>query len=394
MARAYFFFYALAMPMQIFPTCYYATDVVLWFGKLHYAAFSCNWVTQSRSFKRKMMLFVERSLKNVQAVAGGMIPIHVDAFFVELFSQATVTDKIRNITSFIGTLACSLKILIFSYNLQKVRHMEHLLELLDSRIKGSAQLSIYNQLSRQLRNIIYVFICMYLPVGISSEMSFIFQEERKLLYPGWFPYDWHNSTLNFNLTNIYQFAAMTFAILESYVNDSIPAVMLCLISAHTKMLYKRIADIGTTLKSDTELEQQLAETELEACITDHKHLLELFQTVESFISWPMFIQFVASALNICISIAALLFFVTEPMARAYFFFYALAMPMQIFLTCYYGTDSVLWFGKLPYAAFSCNWVTQSRSFKRKLMLFVERSLKNSELLQGGMSHTRDAFLVQ
>ncbi|ALC41699.1 Or33b, partial [Drosophila busckii] len=308
-------------------------------------------------------------------------PFHMS---VELFSQATVTDKIRNITSFIGTLACSLKILIFSYNLQKVRHMEHLLELLDSRIKGSAQLSIYNQLSRQLRNIIYVFICMYLPVGISSEMSFIFQEERKLLYPGWFPYDWHNSTLNFNLTNIYQFAAMTFAILESYVNDSIPAVMLCLISAHTKMLYKRIADIGTTLKSDTELEQQLAETELEACITDHKHLLELFQTVESFISWPMFIQFVASALNICISIAALLFFVTEPMARAYFFFYALAMPMQIFLTCYYGTDSVLWFGKLPYAAFSCNWVTQSRSFKRKLMLFVERSLKNSEAVAGGM----------
>ncbi|ALC41698.1 Or59a [Drosophila busckii] len=316
-------------------------------------------------------------------------PLHLG---VKVFSNATIKDDIINLTTFVVTLSCSLKILIYSYNLQKVRQMEHLLATLDSRVKGAAQRHIYDQLSKQLRNILYVFIALYLPVAVFAEMSFVFQEERKLLYPGWFPYNWYNSTLNFYLTHVYQIVGIFIQIAQNYVSDCFPAVMLCLISAHTKMLYKRMEDIGVSLKSDAELQPQLAETELEACITDHKQLLELFDLMESFMSWPMLIQFAASALNICISIAGMLFFVTEPMARAYFFFYALAMPMQIFPICYYGTDTVVWFGKLHYAAFSCNWLTQRRSFKRKLMLFVERSLRHNAARAGGMIRIHvDAF---
>lgn len=110
----------------------------------------------------------------------------------------------------------------------------------------------------------------------------------------------------------------------------------------------------------------------------------LFETLQSFISLPMLIQIAVSALNLCLSIASLLFFVTEPWARMYFFFYTLAMPLQIFPTCYYGTIIELWFGKLHYAAFSCNWLPKERSFKQKLMLFVERSLKRNTAMAGGM----------
>lgn len=101
-------------------------------------------------------------------------------------------------------------------------------------------------------------------------------------------------------------------------------------------------------------------------------------------SLPMLIQFAVTALNVCIAIAGLLFFVTEPMARMYFLFYALAMPLQTFPSCYYGTDNEFWFGKLHYAAFSWNWITQDRSFKKKLMFFVERSLKRNTAVAGGM----------
>jgi len=47
----------------------------------------------------------------------------------------------------------------------------------------------------------------------------------------------------------------------------------------------------------------------------------------------MLIQFTVTALNVCIGLAALVFFVSEPMARMYFIFYSLAMPLQIFPSC-------------------------------------------------------------
>lgn len=112
-------------------------------------------------------------------------------------------------------------------------------------------------------------------------------------------------------------------------------------------------------------------------------------------SIPILIQIIVSALNVCVSIAGVLFFVTEPMSRTYLVFYAIAMPIQIFPTCYFGTDNEFWFGKLHYAAFSCNWIQQSRNFKRKLMLFVECSLKEKTAMAGGMVriHVDTFFLL-
>ncbi|XP_033149218.1 odorant receptor 59a-like [Drosophila busckii] len=287
-------------------------------------------------------------------------PLHLGA---TLFNNNNITDDMKNLTLFVVTLSCSLKGAFYGYNLQKVRHMEQLLRLLDSRV-DSAQRSICDQLRKKLGFIIYGFMGICVCVTISAEMSFFFQKQRKLLYPAWFPFDWHNSSRNYYLAHAYQIVGVSLQVLQNYASDCFPAVMLCIISAQTQMLYNRIENIGMAQES-----AQDSEVDLEACITDHKHLLE---------------QFVASALNICISIASVVFYVTEPLTRAYFFFYALAMPLQIFPTCYYSTDLELSMGKLNYAAFSCNWLSQRRSFKRKQMLFVERSLKQKSAKAGGM----------
>ncbi|KAM7343789.1 odorant receptor 59a-like [Cochliomyia hominivorax] len=82
--RIYYIVYFLGMIMQVFPVCYYGSDFVILFEKLHYAIFSCNWIEQSQRFKRHMMLFTERSLKKTMAMAGGMFPIHLTTFFVTI----------------------------------------------------------------------------------------------------------------------------------------------------------------------------------------------------------------------------------------------------------------------------------------------------------------------
>ncbi|XP_062136735.1 uncharacterized protein LOC133846043 [Drosophila sulfurigaster albostrigata] len=463
MGRTYFLFYAMGVPIQIFPTCYYGTETEQSFEELPYAAFSSNWINQSRSFKQKLRIFVECSLKKNTALAGGMLRIHVDTFFstikfayslltillqmqkqieltveqklqdndmaidsliffrshwtvwrilgpayrqvtwiklyivyntimhllitignplhlgITLFRNGNLTDDIRNLTFFATCLACSLKFIIYTYNFDKVTRMEKLLMQLDSHVKYPAEMKIYHRLKIQLNVILYVFIGICIFSAASAELGFLMQEGRGLLNPAWFPFDWRNSNRNFYIANFYQMLGSVYQLMQNYVNDCYPVVMLCLISAHIKMLYIRVEQLGLNDSEDVAVQ-----IELENCITDHKHLLELFHTLESFMSLPMLIQIVVSAVNVCVSIAGVLFFITAPMTRAYFVIYAMAMPLEIFPTCYYGTDNEIWFGKLPYAAFSCNWMDQSRSFKRNLMLFVERSLKRSTAMAGGM----------
>ncbi|XP_034475550.1 odorant receptor 59a-like [Drosophila innubila] len=303
-------------------------------------------------------------------------PLHLG---MSVFRNGNLTDDIKSVT-FIATYgACSLKFIIYAYNFDKLRRMKELLMLLDLRVKRPLEMDIYNTLRSQIRAILYMFTGLWVTCAMSAELAFILQDGCELMYPAWFPFDWRNSSRNFYLANLYQIFGSCYQLMQNYVNDCFPIIMLCIISAHIKMLYIRFEQIGVDESEDVVLESQL-----EACITDHKRLLELFQTMESFMSLPILIQIVVSALNVCVSIAGVLFFVTEPMSRTYLVFYAIAMPIQIFPTCYYGTDNELWFGKLHYAVFSCNWIKQSRNFKKKLMLFVECSLKQKTAMAGGM----------
>ncbi|XP_022225075.2 odorant receptor 59a [Drosophila obscura] len=344
----------------------------LGFIKSHWTAWWVLGVAHKRVHSWRSLYICYSVLVNVMATA--CYPLHLG---LSLFHNRSLTEDILNLTTFATCLACSAKCLLYAYNIGKVVRMEQLLRLLDERVSGREQRGIYGQVKLQLRTILYAFIGIYMPCGLFAELSFLFKEERGLMYPAYFPFDWLNSTRNYYIANVYQIVGISYQLMQNYVNDCFPAVMLCLISSHVKMLCSRFQEIGRDPSID-------AEKQLEECITDHKRLLELFRCIEGFMSLPMLIQFGVTALNVCISIAALVFFVSEPMARLYFIFYALAMPLQIFPSCYFGTDNEYWFGRLHYAAFSCNWHAQGRSFKRKMIFFVERSLKKSTAIAGGM----------
>jgi len=193
-------------------------------------------------------------------------PLHLG---LSLFQNDNLPDDLKNLTIFATCLACSLKIMIYAYNFDKVQEMERLLKKLDLRVSGLEETYIYSQLKTQLRNILYIFLGIYLPIGVFAEMTFIFQDKRGLIYPAYFPFDWKNSTRNYYIANIYQIVGVSYQLMQNYVSDCYPAVMLCIISAHTKMLYKRFEQIGFRDTGDAE-----AQHELESCITDHKRLIE------------------------------------------------------------------------------------------------------------------------
>lgn len=191
-------------------------------------------------------------------------PLHLG---LTLFRNANLSDDILNLTTFATCLACSLKYALYAYNFEKVERIEELLGQLDRRVQRPEEKAIYSRLRTQLRNILYVFIGIYLPVGVFAEMAFLFQDERGLMYPGWFPFDWVNSSPSFYAAHVYQIVGIGFQLMQNYVSDCFPAVVLCLVSAHIQMLYVRFEHVGVDDAAG-------AEHQLEACITDHKRLLE------------------------------------------------------------------------------------------------------------------------
>lgn len=194
-------------------------------------------------------------------------PLHLG---ISVFRNDNVTDDLRNLTFFATTFACSLKFAVYAYNFDKVRQMEQLLGLLDARIKTPAELEVYGQLRVQLKGIVYGIIGVCVFCIISAELSFLIQTKRALLYPAYFPFDWRQSTLLYYIVNIYQNFGSIYLISENFVNDCFPVVMFCIISGHVKMLYMRLEQVG----EDELARDEQAQLELEACITDHKHLLQ------------------------------------------------------------------------------------------------------------------------
>ncbi|XP_023306735.2 odorant receptor 59a [Lucilia cuprina] len=303
-------------------------------------------------------------------------PLHLA---LQLFRSELMADNIKNFAVCVTCVACSIKFSIYSTKLPVIRQFEQILKRLDERIKTEVEMNYFRQLRNRLRNVGLVFLSVYLPVGITAELSVMFREGRSLLYPAWFPFNWKESTVLFYVANIYQVVGIFILLLENYIDDTFPPMALCMLSGHIEILSIRVSNIGYDKKSLKENEE-----ELDRCVEDQQTLYELYTTIENIISWPMFIQFCVTATNICVAMAALLFYVSTPLDILYYFVYFLAMPLQIFPTCYYGSDFQYLFDQLHRAIFASNWTDQTKKYKKHMILFTERSLKQNAAMAGGM----------
>lgn len=191
---------------------------------------------------------------------------------MSIFRNENFTDDIKNLTTFAVCFAGTLKSFVYAFNFYKIHRMEEMIKVLDLRVSGNCETNIYVHMRTQLRNILYGFIGIYMTVGIFAELSFLFQTKRGLMYPAWFPFDWCKSTRNFYIAHVYQIVGIAYHLVQNYVFDCYPAMILCIISSHIQMLYVRFEQIGLNDPRDAE-----AQNQLEACINDHKCLLELVE---------------------------------------------------------------------------------------------------------------------
>ncbi|XP_037932318.1 odorant receptor 59a-like [Teleopsis dalmanni] len=315
-----------------------------------------------------------------------LYPLHLS---VLIFRNDTLGDDIKNLSIFLTTVAGSIKFLSFAMNLKKMPEIQNLLNELDARVRSKDERHFYNtELKMKMKITGNIYLVLYIIVAITAELTTLMSKERVLLYPAWFPFDWRASTTMYLLAHLYQIIGISTILTQNYANETTPGLLLCLLAGHIKLLALRVAKTSHNCENPQE-----NELELLRCVRDQKNLYRLCDLIEDLVAFPMFVQITIAAANICVALAALLFYLNDYFNRAYYSLYFFGLFLQIFPACYFGTEFQMMFDQLPYAVFSSNWMHQSKRYKMHMILFTERALMQRTILAGGIVRLNlEAFL--
>ncbi|SPP79864.1 blast:Odorant receptor 33b [Drosophila guanche] len=205
------------------------------------------------------------------------------------------------------------------------------------------------------------FIVAYGLSNVAAIASVLFGKGHKLLYPAWFQIYW--------LSVAYQIAGVGIQIVQNLANDSYPPMTFCVVAGHVRLLSMRLSRMGYEGKAA----KATVVKELLENIEDHRKIVELLR----------------STMHL-----SQLFFAENNFAMTYYGVYFVAMLLELFPCCYYGTLISVELNRLTDSIFSSNWVGMERGYCRSLLIFMQLTLANVEIRAGGMiGISLNAFFV-
>lgn len=209
----------------------------------------------------------------INVIATCSCPVHLGLGIAQSKTQSVLFDSI-SIT--ITSIGASIKFLLIATKMKKIGEMEALIRILDSRVIHKEELlHCRSQIRLSILNIQRIYFALYSALGTAALVAFLFSEERRLFYPGWLPFDWSQSDWNYAAAIIYQSICIFFQMMQTFCNDSFSPKALCVLSAHIKLLYMRVARIGVENSSSvktTKADLQDQEDELNRCVLDQINL--------------------------------------------------------------------------------------------------------------------------
>ncbi|XP_017483289.1 PREDICTED: odorant receptor 33b-like [Rhagoletis zephyria] len=306
------------------------------------------------------------------------------AFPAHLLLGAAFAEKKENIfinlAIGISAIACTFKHFLLRPQLTQILFVNDMLQQLDERVQNVEDIRYYvTHIRRRSIFMMRFFTVVYFSVAIMAVLSALWS--GKILYPAYVIIDWHSSTGKYLLVMLFQVYGLTMQIIQNLTNDTYGPMVLCLLSGHVHLLARRVARIGHDIDGDTVENSYRA---LVLCIEDYKLLMSTTKQVERIISSSYMVQFTAVGINVVVGLIYMLFFADNLFAYGYYIFHILAIMIEIFPCCYYGSLVQAEFHALSYAIFRCNWLTQPREFRRNLITFVELSLYEVTVSAGGM----------
>lgn len=283
----------------------------------------------------------------------------------------SVQDFMENLALIMTVIVCSIKIAMYHWKLGCIRRIGKLFDQLDQSLSEQEYLQLVKRGKKAYQPVLY----LYASVFLSSILAILFFQERRLVYPAWFPFDWMNNDFTYVALILYQIYGIGVLIIANFVSDSLPTVFVSMLTAQLELLCQRVASVGWNIKN--------SDHSLSECIRDHKIVLEIHRLVGITTTVQLFLQFTVSGLTICSTIVLLSFFVKDIIQRIYFTLYLMSILSQVFIVCYHGSSFAAKINSLTIEIYSCNWMGQSESFKRSLIIFSERSLRTTQFSAGG-----------
>ncbi|XP_055382203.1 odorant receptor 2a-like [Condylostylus longicornis] len=200
-----------------------------------------------------------------------------------------------------------------------------------------------------------------------------FYGDRVPLFPIWLPYDWRSISWIYVGTMTYQFIAISFQVIGYAANQLFGPLTFCMMIAHTQILKNKLRSIGQNREKSLE--------------DNHKEL------IDKIVTFQMTTQFMLSSLQLTMTIVLTIYFTTSFQATMYAGLYVLNIVIsEVLFACWFGEQLKSETDEFTNAYYDMNWIDQSPKFKKDLLMLMQRSQMNFEMMAGFMAINLKSFV--
>ncbi|XP_012248811.1 odorant receptor Or1-like, partial [Bombus impatiens] len=189
---------------------------------------------------------------------------------------------------------------------------------------------------------IQITFCVLSLLGMALICDF---KLKKLMFPGWFPFDITSSWLAFSMTFLYQFLGLVIICIGVCIFDTLFVGLLLHICCQLEMLVYRLHNIeGHEIQS------------LKHCVWHHNKIFRFADMVNNFFNKMMFVQFMASAVAVCFT----LYLLTDVQDTAQLIgwsTYMFAGICQTFFFCWFGNAAKVKSLDISNMVYNSDWST-------------------------------------
>lgn len=298
-----------------------------------------------------------------------------------LFQLRNPRDIIENMSMSLSMVLCAMKAYILLRTLNVIQDIKEISKDFEQKArKNEGEYAFIIEFKSKTKAFMKIYYVSFTILVAFAAMSILTYDSRRLLYPGYFPYDFKRNRFVYGSTAFLQWFAWSIQAYGNVHHDTYPGILMFLLNQHLKILNLRIQRIGYDSALSPEENHQL----LKEAVQDHKQILRFHKIMNDAISKTSFALFLSSSLNIVCCLVLFIFFADNTFQRVYFVQLIFCYGSETALSCYYGSEFETNIFKITDSLYSCNWFEQSKGFKKDFCIFMECSLRKYEFIAGGL----------
>ncbi|XP_037041485.1 odorant receptor 23a-like [Bradysia coprophila] len=216
----------------------------------------------------------------------------------------------------------------------------------------------------------------------------IIKSGKYLFYKIAFPWDWRTNDIAYSAAVIFVFIEIIMS-LAAFLFSTIIWYILLNCSVRYEVLGNELRKIGSQCDIESKISVQekknIFSQDLKASIDDYSQIRKLIDQLESFCFNLFFLQFCTSGLCICGSIYSLAFDVGGNTVERLCHIFNLAYNIsEIFMITFFGNEIQVSSDRLSYCLFESNFVDQTDSVKKLIVIFGEYLKQPHQLTIGNL----------